>query len=483
MGATGPDPAVARAGEAILIVEDDGGFRRLLTEELTDAGYQVTAVASAEAAQPVLNARPIALVLCDLRLPGADGFTVLAQTRTLAPAPSCIVLTGFGTIDQAVAALKAGADDFLTKPVDLDHLRLVIARVLDKRRLSDELTHLRALLADRGFHGMLGRSPAMLRLFDLIRRIARSDSAVLITGESGTGKELVARALHAEGPRADGPFVAVNCAGIPEALLESELMGHAAGAFSGARGARRGLFAEADRGTLFLDEIAEMPAGMQTKLLRVLQDGRVRPVGSNSEQATDVRVLAATHRDLSQSLADGRFRADLFYRLETFRIQVPPLRARGEDIAALLAQRLRASALALGVPERRLTPAAWRLLLRYPWPGNVRELHSLVERMVTLAADAVIDVADLPERVRGSTSSESESGLEPGESGSGGPPELGAKLGAEGAAGAPAWETLAEHERRYIQQVLAFTGGNKQQAARILGIGRKTLYRKLDETL
>ncbi|TVQ89888.1 MAG: sigma-54-dependent Fis family transcriptional regulator [Chromatiaceae bacterium] len=458
-------------GETILIVEDDAGFRRLLAEELAETGHAVTAVASAEAAQRVLSESTVALVLCDLRLPGANGFAVLAQTRTLTPPPSCIMLTGFGTIDQAVAALKAGADDFLTKPVDLDHLRLVIARVLENRRLNDELARLRALLADRGFHGMLGRSPAMLRLFEQIRRIARSESAALITGESGTGKELVARALHAEGPRADGPFIAVNCAGIPEALLESELMGHVAGAFSGARGARRGLFAEADQGTLFLDEIAEMPAGMQTKLLRVLQDGRVRPVGSNTEQATDVRVLAATHRDLGQCLADGRFRADLFYRLETFRIQVPPLRARGEDIAALLARQLRACSLALGVPERRLTPAAWRLLLRYPWPGNVRELHSLVERMVTLAAGEVIEVADLPERVRAGAADADQA------------PDQTKPQGPMPTAGAPAWETLAEHEQHYIQQVLAFTGGNKQQAARILGIGRKTLYRKLGDAV
>ncbi|MEA1053454.1 sigma-54 dependent transcriptional regulator, partial [Lamprobacter modestohalophilus] len=282
----------------ILVVEDDRGYRQLLLEELEEAGYALTGVADARAAQAVLANQAVALVLSDLRLPGEDGLAVLQATRALTPRPGFIMLTGFGTIDQAVAALKAGADDFLTKPVDLEHLRLAVARVLENRQLQAEVARYRQVLAGGEFHGMLGKSPAMRALYDLIRRIAQSDSSVLITGESGTGKELVARALHAESPRAAAPFVALNCAGIPESLLESELLGHAAGAFSGARGARQGLFVEADGGTLFLDEIAEMPPAMQTKLLRLLQDGRVRPVGANREISTDVRIVAATHRDI-----------------------------------------------------------------------------------------------------------------------------------------------------------------------------------------
>ncbi|AGA34827.1 two component, sigma54 specific, transcriptional regulator, Fis family - like protein [Thioalkalivibrio nitratireducens DSM 14787] len=448
--------------EAVLVVEDDPGHRSLLDEELTDAGYVVHAVASAEEAFDALGERSFALVVSDLRLPGADGFAVLERARTLVPAPGVIMLTGFGTIDQAVHALKAGADDFLTKPVDLEHLCLAADRVLQTRRLRAEVQQYREALGDHGFHGMHGRSPAMLRLFELIRRIARSDGSVLVTGESGTGKELVARALHEESPRAGGPFVAINCAGIPETLLESELLGHAAGAFSGARGARKGLFLEADGGTLFLDEIGEMPPAMQTKLLRLLQDGRVRPVGSNDEVASDVRIVAATHRDLAELLREGHFREDLFYRLETFRIEVPPLRERGEDIERLVFHFLRRQAAAQEVPLRGLAPEALRMLLGYRFPGNVRELTSLVERAATLAQGEVIQPEDLPERVCD----------DPGNA---------RAVVADPAAGArdEEWYTLEELEARYIRQVLAHTGGNKQRAARILGIGRKTLYRKL----
>ncbi|WP_018873385.1 sigma-54 dependent transcriptional regulator [Thioalkalivibrio sp. ALJ16] len=459
--------------ETVLVVEDDRGHRELLAEELGEAGYAVTAVASAEDAEQVLAQHAFSLVVSDLRLPGADGFQVLEATRAQAPAPGFIMLTGFGTIDQAVTALKAGADEFLTKPVDLDHLRLAADRVTEARQLKAEVRRYREVLAQGdGFHGMQGSSPAMLRLFDLIRRIAVADGSVLITGESGTGKELVARALHAESPRAEGPFVAINCAGIPEALLESELLGHVAGAFSGARGARRGLFTEADGGTLFLDEIAEMPTAMQSKLLRLLQDGRVRPVGSNEEIATNVRIVAATHQDLQTHIAEGRFREDLYYRLETFRIEIPPLRERGEDVERLALQFLREQSLARGLPERRLSPEALRALLRYPFPGNVRELASLMERAATLAAGEVIEPRDLPERVF------EQAGNAPAATGAADT----ADAPVPGVADDSQWPTLEEREREYIQRVLEHVGGNKQRAARILGIGRKTLYRKLGET-
>ena len=455
--------ALNETTNAVLVVEDDSGHRELLQEELAEAGYSVSAVATAEEALTLLREQTFSLVVSDLRLPGADGFAVLERSRALVPAPGFIMLTGFGTIDQAVAALKAGADDFLTKPIDLEHLRIAADRVLQTRRLRNEVQQYRQVLGDDGFHGMHGKSPAMLRLFDLIRRIARSDGSVLITGESGTGKELVARALHEESPRAGKPFVAINCAGIPETLLESELLGHAAGAFSGARGARKGLFLEADGGTLFLDEIGEMPASMQTKLLRLLQDGRVRPVGSNEEVCTDVRIVAATHRDIADLMAEGGFREDLFFRLETFRIEVPPLRARGEDLVQLLDFFLRRHALSKGSSPRSLAPDALRRLSRYRFPGNVRELAALVERAATLTRDDTIGIEDLPERVRADPSGDLESVADP----------------AGGGLAEDEWETLDELEERYIRQVLAFTGGNKQRAARILGIGRKTLYRKL----
>lgn len=453
----------------ILVVEDDSGYRQLLSEELEEVGYLLVGADDAAAARQILATQSVALVLSDLRLPGEDGHAVLQATRAVTPMPGFIMLTGFGTISEAVAALKAGADDFLTKPVDLEHLRLAVARVLENRQLQAEVAQYRQVLTAGEFHGMLGKSPAMRRLYDLIRRVAPSDSSVLITGESGTGKELVARALHAESARAAAPFVALNCAGIPEALLESELFGHAAGAFSGARGARRGLFAEADGGTLFLDEIAEMPPAMQTKLLRLLQDGRVRPVGANTEISTDVRIIAATHRDLGERIAAGQFREDLFYRLETFRIRVPPLRDRGEDIAVLLQHFLQAQTVARARPPRRFAPEAWRALLAYRYPGNVRELTSLVERAVTLAPEAVIGLEDLPERVRDAA---------------GAPGARDAPCGSSVAAprSDADWQTLAEVEARYIRSVLDWTEGNKQRAAKILGIGRKTLYRKLDES-
>jgi DNA-binding NtrC family response regulator len=455
----------ALAEDRILLVEDDRGHRELLHDELTDAGYRVVAVTDAAEALAAFRETTFAAVVSDLRLPGKDGFHVLECARAQVPVPGFVMLTGFGTIDQAVSALKAGADEFLTKPIDLEHLRLTLQRVLQSRRLRVEVQEYREILGEKGFHGMLGKCPAMLKLFDLVRRVAESDGSVLITGESGTGKELVARALHRESPRKDGPFVAINCAGIPETLLESELFGHAAGSFTGARGARKGLFQEAHGGTLFLDEIGEMPVSMQTKLLRVLQDGKVRPVGANEEVDSDVRVLAATHRDLAEEMGEGRFRQDLFFRLETFRLHVPPVRERGEDIPALLEFFLRRYGLVRGHAPPRFEPAAMRRLLDYRFPGNVRELESLVERAATLARDDWIRVTDLPERVRAQRDPADSTGLKTSQQRD------------------EDWQTLAEVEARYLRQVLDFTGGNKQRAARILGIGRRTLYRRLGEDL
>jgi two-component system, NtrC family, response regulator AtoC len=445
----------------ILVVEDDIGHRALLHDELSDAGHAVSAVADAEAAMAQLDARRFDLVLSDLRLPGAGGMDLLAHCRRMTAAPGFIIITAFGTIPQAVQALRQGADDFLTKPVDLDHLVLAVERVLRNRSLQAEVARYRALLKRTDFHGLIGSSPPMLALFEAIRRIARAPGPVLITGESGTGKELVARALHAESERAERPFVAINCAGIPTELLESELFGHAAGAFSGATGARKGLFAEAHGGSLLLDEIGEMPPAMQAKLLRLLQDGRVRPVGSNREEAADVRILAATNRDLAPMIRDGSFREDLFYRLETFHITVPPLRERGEDVERLILAFLKRAAAAMDRDIRGISPEALRRLRRYDYPGNVRELSSVLERAVTFCRDDEIGEADLPERV------------------------LAGPVSTTGAASLwgdqQALPTLAQVEDRYIRHVLERAEGNKRQAAKLLGIGRRTLYRRLGE--
>mgnify|MGYP006271937845 CR=1 FL=1 len=451
-----PNPAT------ILLVEDDNDLRDLLHDELADAGHTVTAVASAEAARERLDPVP-ELVITDLRLPGEDGLALLGRLQGLGESPGVILITAFGTVPQAVEALKQGADDFLTKPLDLDHFRLAVGRALETRRLRREVARYRRVLdEENGFHGILGRSAPMQRLFEQIRAVARADGPVLIIGESGTGKELVAHAVHAESPRAERPFVAVNCAGIPADLMESELFGHTAGAFTGAQRARRGLFAEAEGGTLFLDEIGEMPLEMQSKLLRVLQDGALRPVGANREQHVDVRIVAATNRDLEEQVARGDFREDLYYRLETFALTIAPLRQRDDDIERLAARFLERFAAAQGKAIQGLESDALARLKAYPFPGNVRELANAMERAVTFCNGETIRADHLPERM-GNTRPEAATG--------------GDDPWSDDPAALP---TLAEVERRYIDHVLKVTNGNKRRAATILDIGRRTLYRRLE---
>ncbi len=450
----------------LLVVEDDRALRRLLVDELEDAGHTVRAVASAEEGLAQLDDWAAELVISDVRLPGIDGLELLSRLQQRPQVPGLVLITAFGTVAQAVAALKAGADDFLTKPLDFDHLHLCLQRVLEGRRLRDEVARLRRSVGDDSFHGLLGSSPPMAVLRETIVQTARADGPVLVLGESGTGKELIARALHAESRRRDGPFVAVNCAGIPGELLESEFFGHAAGAFTGAAKARSGLFVEADGGTLLLDEIAEMPIQLQAKLLRLLQDGRVRPVGANRERRVDVRIIAATHGNLAEAMAAGRFREDLFYRLETFTVRVPPLRERDDDIELLAVRLVDQLAARAGRPARTLDGEALACLRRYPFPGNVRELRNALERAVAFCDGEVVGVDHLPERLRRgevATATDQPSG-----------DGLAALLPDQGPL-----PTLAELERRYIDHVLERAGGNKQRAAALLGIGRKTLYRKL----
>ncbi len=457
---------MSHTAERVLLVEDDTGLRRLLAEELVDAGLQVRAVGSAEQALTELPRFEPELVISDLRLPGMDGMALLERTRGQHAAPAFLVITGFGSISQAVAALKTGADEFLTKPLDLEHFLLCVRRILDTRRLRGEVSRFRDLLDRSGFHGMVGQSRPMRGLFDQIRQLARASGPVLIVGESGTGKELVAKAVHAESERAQRPFLAVNCAGIPAELLESEFFGHEAGAFTGAAKARKGLFRQADGGTLLLDEIGEMPAALQAKLLRVLQEGRIRPVGGEREVAVDVRIVAATNRELESLREDSGFREDLFFRLETFTLQVPPLREREDDLELLAGRFLDSFSARMGRNIQGFSAAAMQRLRGYDFPGNVRELQNAMERAVTFCHGRSITPEHLPARIRPVADSASA--------------RLDAGQLLEGLIEGPMLPTLECVEQRYIEHVLKLVDGNKRRAAALLGIGRRTLYRRLE---
>ncbi|MBB5022462.1 sigma-54-dependent transcriptional regulator [Desulfurispira natronophila] len=450
------------ADHQVLVVEDDNNLANLLLDEVRDGGYEVQRAASAEVALQLLQESSFDLVISDLRLPGMHGLELLQQLRTLHAPPACIVITAFGTISQAVEALRAGADDFLTKPLDLEHLMLCVERTLQNRLLRFEVRRFREMIRQDSFHGIMGGSRSMRILFDQIRQLARAQGPVLITGESGVGKELVARAIHKESDRCEGPFVAINCAGIPESLLESEFFGHAAGAFTGAQQRRKGLISDADGGTLLLDEIGEMPMTLQAKLLRVIQDSTLRPVGSNKEEQVDVRILAATNRNLEKDVQSGSFREDLFYRLETFALHIPPLRERGDDMELLANTFLQQINARMEKNIEGISEDALLHMRHYSFPGNVRELQNAMERAVTFCQEKTIQTCHLPARIREHAEVfHKESMHHPGH-----------------------WPsplvTLDVLELRYIQHVLEQVNGNKQRAAEILDIGRRTLYRKLE---
>lgn len=456
---------VDRHNGTICIIEDDKALGSLLVEEAQDAGLTAFWAPTAEEAAHAMEQKWPDLIVSDLKLPGMDGLSYLKTVLGKVPdsPPGFIIITAFGTIPRAVEALKAGADDFLTKPLDLEHFMLSVKRVLERKRLREMVDQMRGLLAAESFHGMLGKSTSMRLLFERIRQVAKAQGPVLILGESGSGKELVARAIHEESDRAQCPFLPVNCAGIPENLLESEFFGHAAGSFTGAGQGRRGLFAEAESGSLLLDEISEMPLFLQAKLLRILQDGKLRRVGENQEHEVDVRVLAATHRDIEEEVRQGRFREDLFFRLETFTISVPPLRDRGDDVEFLAAQFLHQFSLSLNKHVKGFSNRALEAITRYPFPGNVRELSNAVERGVTFASGGWIREEHLPARIRNYQEDSTT------------PATHFQNLMTK----SNRFLTLAEMEQQYIRHVLTKTEGNKRRTAAILGIGRRTLYRKL----
>jgi DNA-binding NtrC family response regulator len=446
----------------VLVVDDARAMRDLLELDLAECGFEVASCAAADAALAWLAENACDVVLTDLNLGGANGIELARRVDEARPDLPVVVLTAFGSIETAVLAIRAGAYDYITKPIDMDALALALDRAVSHHALRQEVRRLRRVVDAAGrFEDLAGPSAAMRQVWDLLARVADSDASVLITGESGTGKEMVARALHARGKRRAGPFVAVNCAAMPETLLESELFGHARGAFTDARAARTGLFVEADKGTLFLDEIGELPLGMQPKLLRALQERVVRPVGGSADVPFDVRIVAATNRDLETAIEERAFRSDLYYRLDVIHVELPPLRARGSDVLVLAQRFVDEFAARAGKPVTTVSAAAAERLLAYTWPGNVRELMNCVERAVALTRYEQITVDDLPAKVRDHrpshvlVASEDPSELVP----------------------------LEEVERRYVLRVLESAGGNKTLAARILGLDRKTLHRKLERWL
>jgi len=459
-----PDPP-----KHVLLVEDEAPLRQAVAEQLADRGYQVVQAESGEIALARLTDFAFDIIITDLRLPGIDGSAVVEAAVERYPEIIAIVVTGFGTVKDAVEAIKRGAWDFVSKPFQIDELLHALNAALEQRRLKSENAYLRAQLEERyRFSGIIGKSKPMEKLFQLLETVAATNSTILITGETGTGKEVVARAIHQSGPRRQSRFVALNCSAIPETLLEAELFGHVRGAFTGAVGTRQGRMEQAHKGTLFLDEVGTMSAGLQMKLLRVLQEREFERVGDSHTIKVDVRVIAATNSDLGRMVAEGGFREDLFYRLNVIPVELPALRERKEDIPLLVQHFLERLAKDGGgskkgpVERKSVSQDTMRRLMAYSWPGNVRQLENAIERAVAFSASRMqIDVDDLPADIQEAE----EIVLSPAVA----LPEEGLDLD----------EYIANVERELIQRSLERTGGNKGQAAKLLNLKRTTLVEKL----
>jgi two-component system response regulator PilR (NtrC family) len=449
----------------LLVVDDEPGLRKVLEITFRRQGHEVVAVPGVKTALEAIrqSPAPFALVLTDLVMPDGSGMDVLTAAKQRSEATEVLVMTAHSTVDAALEAMRRGAYDFVTKPFSPAEIAALAQKALEKGSIVIENQRLKAHLERLGSDGResLGTSPAMQRIAELITKVAKARTTVLITGESGTGKERVARALHTQSDRADKPFVVVNCGALPEALMESELFGHERGAFTGAGARSLGLFREADGGTVLLDEVGELPASLQVKLLRVLQERKVRPVGGGQEITVDVRVLAATNRDVEADVREGKFRQDLYYRLNVIRIELPTLRDRPEDVSRLADRFVHRFAAELGKDVRGLTSDALRALDVYAFPGNVRELENMIERAVALASSPAIGLGDLPPAVSGLSAS---------------PAPLLADLPQEGCA---LDEVLGEVERRLILQALARTGGVRKAAAKLLGVTFRSLRYRL----
>ena len=443
----------------LLIVDDERSVRDGCREVAQSLGFSTFVAEKAEHAYRVLEAQNIDVVLLDMRLPGgASGLEILQQIKSRKPEAEIIVITGYGTVQSAVHAMKLGAYDYVTKPFNLEELRLLLERVAAHLKLASENRLLREKIKSKqGFGGIVGRSPEMEKLYRLIAKVSRSAHPVLVQGESGTGKELVARAIHFTGPFRDQPFIPVDCGSLVPTLIESELFGYVRGAFTGAVRSKEGLMSIAQGGTVFLDEIAELPVDLQSKLLRAIQEKEIRPVGSTKNIPINVRILAATNRDLETAVQDGKFRKDLYFRLNVVTLKIPPLRERKQDIPLLVGHFLERMARSSGV-QREISDEAMKLMLAYDWPGNVRELENCLERACALSSGPLLHVADMPTTVQNSQ-----------------------LPSASGSLPSHRIITIAELEKQAILGTIDQLQGDKLMAAKLLGIGKTTLYRKLKE--
>ncbi len=448
------------ASERILIVDDEDGMRRLLGRVLTREGYDASTVGSgAEALRLVANER-FDLIVTDIKMPEMDGLQLLGELKEFEPSLPIIVMTAYGTIENAVQALRLGAYDYITKPFETDEIKLTVAKALERERLLAENRYLHAELEGRyDFSGIIGGSPAMQQVYEMASSVAVSNANVLITGESGTGKELMARSIHYSSPRKEKPFVVLNCSALSESVLESELFGHEKGAFTGAIDLRKGRFERADQGTLFIDEVAEMSMAAQVKLLRVIQEHEFERVGGNKTISVDVRIVAATNKKLEDQVKDGKFREDLYYRLNVVNINIPPLRSRREDIESLTRHFLEKYATETGKKITDLAPRALSCLLAHDWPGNIRELQNAIERAVVLSKGSELTPRDFPQGLQG----DDQICLQV--------PEKGGSL----------TEILEDLERQLILQTLQREDGSQTRAAETLGIKRTTLRYKMEK--
>jgi two-component system, NtrC family, response regulator HydG len=445
----------------VLVVDDDDSHAEAVAESLERVGYECVVATSGREGLRLIEEQTFDIVITDLIMDQIGGLEILAKAKRELPDAEVVILTGHSTVKTAVTAMQAGATTYLTKPLDINELRTVADKVSQSQRLARSNIELQKQLNERfGFEGVIGNSPLMHSVVARLRQIAPTSATVLITGESGTGKELVAKALHNNSPRRYKPFVPLNCAALSENILESELFGHIKGAFTGADRERKGWFEHANGGTLFLDEVGDIPHSTQVKLLRVLESGEIVRVGTNDPIKVNVRLISATNRDLTDAIAPGAFRQDLYHRLKVISVKLPPLRSRREDIPLLLDFFLKEFTAAHGKTIKSISPAARKALTNFSWPGNVRELRNSIESMVVIDVDGILDVDDLPEDIQAAAPA-------PGEA-AGGPLSL-------------VGRSLEEVERIYITETLKLTNGNREEAARMLGIGERTLYRKIKE--